>query len=102
VAKSRATEPPPPPLEATPTAKFKQDVERQRKRGKDAAKLRAVIELLRHHRPLEPRHKDHPLAGEWKEYRDCHVQPDWLLIYMREGRKPILARTGTHSDLFRE
>jgi mRNA interferase YafQ len=51
---------------------------------------------------LEPRHRDHPLAGDWKDYRDCHVEPDWLLIYMREGGKLILARTGTHSDLFRE
>ncbi len=74
------------------------DVERQRKRGKDMAKLQAVIELLCHHRPLEPRHKDHPLAGEWEGYRDCHIEPDWLMIYLPEGGKLILARTGTHSD----
>jgi len=104
VAKRRAAEPipPPPPLEATPTTKFKRDVERQKKRGKDMAKLQAVIELLCHHRPLGPRHKDHPLAGEWEGYRDCHIEPDWLMIYLREGGKLLLARTGTHSDLFRE
>lgn len=105
MAKRRAAEPtppPPPPLVATPTTKFKRDVERQKRRGKDMAKLRAVIELLCHHRPLEPRHKDHPLAGEWEGYRDCHIEPDWLMIYLRERDKLLLARTGTHSDLFRE
>jgi YafQ family addiction module toxin component len=78
VAKPTASEPPapPPPLEAIPTTKFKRDVERQKKRGKDMAKLQALIELLCHHRPLEPRHRDHPLAGEWEGYRDCHVEPD--------------------------
>jgi len=80
----------------------KRDVERQKKRGKDMAKFQAVIELLCHHRPLEPKHKDHPLAGEWEGYRDCHIEPDWLLIYLREGDKLLLGRTGTHSDLFRE
>jgi mRNA interferase YafQ len=66
------------------------------------AKLQALIEMLCHHRPLEPRHKEHPLAGEWEGYRDCHVEPDWLMIYLREGGKLVLARTGSHSDLFRE
>jgi len=104
LAKPKAAEPTPPPrpLEAIPTSKFKRDVERQKKRGKDMAKLQAVIELLCQHRPLEPRHKDHSLAGEWERYRDCHIEPDWLLIYLREGDKLLLARTGTHSDLFRD
>jgi mRNA interferase YafQ len=106
VAKRKASEPPPsvppPPLEVTPTTKFKRDVERQKKRGKDMTKLQAVIESLCHHRALEARHKDHPLAGEWEGYRDCHIEPDWLMIYLREGGKLVLARTGTHSDLFRE
>ncbi len=66
------------------------------------AKLQAVIVSLCHHRPLEPRQKDHPLGGEWEGYRDCHIEPDWLLIYLREADKLLLARTGTHSDLFRE
>ena len=104
MAKPKASEPspPPPPLKALLNTKFKQDLERQEKRGKDMGKLRAVIELLRHRQPLETRHRDHPLAGEWKGYRDCHVESDWLLIYARDGGNLILARTGTHADLFRE
>ena len=105
MAKRKASEPPRvprPPLEAVPTTKFKRDVERQKKRGKDMAKLQAIIESLCQHRRLGPRHKDHPLGGEWEGYRDCHIEPDWLLIYLQEADKLLLARTGTHSDLFRE
>ena len=91
--------PPPPPLDPKPTTKFKQDVERQKKRGKDMDKLRAIIEALCHHRPLDPKHRDHALTGEWKGWRDCHVEPDWVLIYKRDGGTLILGRTGTHSDL---
>ena len=91
--------PPPPPLDPKPTTRFKQDVERQKKRGKDTDKLRAVIEALCHHQPLASKHRDHGLSGEWKGWRDCHVEPDWVLIYRRVGGTLILARTGTHSDL---
>jgi mRNA interferase YafQ len=91
--------PPPPPLEAKPTTKFKQDVERQKRRGKDTDKLRAIIESLRHHRPLEPKSRDHALTGDWKGWRDCHVEPDWVLVYKRDAGTLILGRTGTHSDL---
>jgi mRNA interferase YafQ len=91
--------PPPPPLDPKPTTKFKQDVERQKKRGKDTAKFRAIIESLCHHRPLDPKHREHALTGDWKGWRDCHVEPDWVLIYKRDGGTLILGRTGTHSDL---
>jgi mRNA interferase YafQ len=91
--------PPPKPLEAKPTTKFKQDVERQKRRGKDTDKLRAIIESLCHHRPLDPKHRDHALTGDWKGWRDCHVEPDWVLVYKRDAGKLILGRTGTHSDL---
>jgi mRNA interferase YafQ len=93
------TPPPPRPLQAEPTTKFKQDVERQKKRGKDLDKLRAIIEALCHHRPLDARHRDHGLAGHWKGWRDCHVEPDWVLIYKRTDANLILGRTGTHDDL---
>jgi len=70
------------------------------KRGKDMTKLREVILLLIEGAPLPPRYKDHPLAGEWKHFRDCHIAPDWILIYKVEGANLHLVRTGTHSDLF--
>ena len=80
---------------------FRRDTKRAQKRGKDMAKLRAVIEVLLAAEPLPPRLKDHSLSGEWSGFRDCHVEPDWVLIYRIEGDELILARTGTHADLFR-
>ena len=81
-------------------AQFRRDVKLARKRGKDMARLREVILLLTEGSPLPPRHKDHPLAGDWKHYRDCHIELDWLLIYKIDGDDLHLVRTGTHSDLF--
>jgi len=81
-------------------AQFRRDVKLAQKRGKDMAKLREVIRLLIEGSPLSPRHKDHALGGEWKHYRDCHIEPDWLLIYKIDGDGLHLVRTGTHSDLF--
>jgi len=71
-----------------------------KKRGKDIAKLRETILLLVEGTPMPPRYKDHPLAGNWKDCRDCHIEPDWLLIYRVDGNAVYLVRTGTHSDLF--
>ncbi|MGP0069879.1 MAG: type II toxin-antitoxin system YafQ family toxin [Isosphaeraceae bacterium] len=96
---SNPEQPTSPPLEAKPTNEFKQDVERQKKRGKDMEKLRAVIESLCYHRPLDARHRDHGLRGNWKGWRDCHVEPDWVLIDKRKSGDLILGRTGTHDDL---
>jgi len=70
------------------------------RRSKDRSKLRELILLLAEGQPLPPRYKDHPLGGEWKHYRDCHIESDWLLIYKIEGDDLYLVRTGTHSDLF--
>ena len=81
-------------------AQFRRDVRRAQKRGKDMAKLRQVILLLVEERPLPYRYQDHPLSGEWSHHRDCHLEPDWVLIYKVEGRELYLVRTGTHSDLF--
>ena len=81
---------------------FRKDVKRTDKRGKDMAKLRAVILLLIEDAPLEQRYRDHPLKGEWIGYRDLHVEPDWVLIYKVTETELFLARTGTHSDLFGE
>jgi len=81
-------------------AQFRRDVKLAQRRGKDLTKLRELILLLTEGSPLPPRYKDHPLTGEWKHHRDCHLEPDWLLIYKIHGDDLYLVRTGTHSDLF--
>jgi mRNA interferase YafQ len=81
-------------------AQFRRDVKLAERRGKDISKLRELILLLAEGSPLPDRYRDHPLSGEWKRYRDCHIEPDWLLIYKVEGDDLYLVRTGTHSDLF--
>ncbi len=82
-------------------AAFKRDVKRAEKRGKDMARLRIVLSLLIDAAPLPTEYRDHPLKGDWKGYRDLHIEPDWLLIYCVEGDQLRLARTGTHADLFK-
>jgi mRNA interferase YafQ len=79
---------------------FRRDVRRRSRRGADLSRLDEIIGLLAAGKLLEPRHRDHPLAGEWRGFRDCHVQPDWVLIYRIEGNELQLARTGSHADLF--
>jgi mRNA interferase YafQ len=81
-------------------SQFKRDVKLAVKRGKDMAKLRELLLLLIEGNPLPPRYKDHPLSGDWKHYRDSHIESDWLLIYKIDGDDLYLVRTGTHSDLF--
>jgi len=81
-------------------AQFRRDVKLAEKRGKDLSKLREAILLLVEGSALPARCKDHPLGGEWKHFRDCHIEPDWLLIYRIDGNDLHLTRTGTHSDLF--
>jgi mRNA interferase YafQ len=82
------------------TGQFKRDVKRMDKRGKDFSEFRGVIERLAAGQALEPRHRDHPLLGSYAGSRECHVEPDWLLIYERTDDELILIRTGTHADLF--
>ncbi len=65
------------------------------------SKLRDVLTLLIAAEPLPARLKDHPLTGGWRGWRDLHIEPDWLLLYKIDGNDLILARTGTHADLFR-
>lgn len=79
-------------------AQFRRDVKLAQKRGWDWAKLREVIALLIDGKPLPGRYKDHPLGGDWRHHRDCHIEPDWLLIYSVDGDDLYLVRTGTHSD----
>lgn len=84
------------------TSKFKKDYKIALKRNLDIGKLQAVIEKLANGEILPPENHDHNLSGNWAGHRECHIEPDWLLIYMYEKDVLVLtlARTGTHSDLF--
>ena len=79
---------------------FKKDVKRQKKRGKDLEKLKVVIEILIAGKDLPQQYLDHGLSGNWNGWRDCHIEPDWILIYKLSADAVTLGRTGTHSDLF--
>jgi mRNA interferase YafQ len=81
--------------------KFKKNLELLIRRGKDPLKIKSVIIALVNERTLDPKLKDHPLTGNYKGFRDCHIEPDWVLIYRIKEGKLYLERTGTHSDLFR-
>lgn len=89
-------------LALVPSTRFRKDVKRAEKRGKDMAKLRTVLTLLANETPLPPEYRDHALRGDWIGFRDLHIEPDWLLLYRITGDEVQLARTGSHSDLFRE
>ncbi len=82
------------------TNQFKKDIKRQQKRSKDLSKLKEVIDLLLEKKPLPPKNRDHQLSGEWLGHRDCHIEPDWILIYKILEDELRLERTGTHADLF--
>ena len=84
------------------TRQFSRDLKRIAKRGKELNKLKRVVTLLTRDEPLEPRHRDYALTGNWKHSRDCHIEPDWLLIYTLGDESLRLERTGTHSDLFKK
>jgi mRNA interferase YafQ len=89
-------------LISVPTTQFRRDLKRCEKRGKAMPKMRDVILLLLSGEPLPARYRDHPLSGTWKHHRECHIEPDWLLIYKIVLAELVLVRTGTHSDLFDE
>ncbi len=84
------------------SGQFKRDVKLAEKRGKDMEKLKAPIRLLIEEKPLPASYLDHPLKGEWKGYRDLHIEPDWLLIYKIDSDTVRFERTGRHADLFDE
>lgn len=83
------------------TSHFKKDFKRIKKRGKDLSKLKEVVSAIADGKSLEERHRDHALSGKWSGSRDCHIEPDWILIYRVDGENLFLERTGSHSDLFR-
>ncbi len=86
-------------LEAFFKKKFKKDLKRIQKQGKDAGKLKNVMEHLINQNPLDKKFLDHPLKGEYTDCRECHIEPDWLLIYLMDKKSITFIRTGSHSDL---
>jgi len=84
------------------TTQFKKDYKRIKKQNKDLFNLRAVIEKLVAGQSLEPRFRDHQLSGSWKDHRNFHIEPDWILIYRITADDLYLERTGSHSELFKK
>jgi len=82
------------------TKQFERDTKRMGKRGKNLEKLKITICSIVAEEALDAIHKDHKLIGNWKGRHECHIESDWLLIYMVESGRVVFERTGTHSDLF--
>ena len=82
------------------TTQFERDLRLMQRRGKDSGKLKAILTALINEEPLPERQRDHPLVGNYKGRRECHVEPDWLLIYKLINNEIIFERTGSHGDLF--
>ena len=89
-------------LDLVMTTQFRKDLKRINKRGKDLSLLKDVLQTLREEQALEEKYHDHALTGNYIGFRECHIQPDWLLVYAINKEELILtaARTGSHSDLF--
>lgn len=89
-------------LDVAFTSQFKKDMKRKRKQGADIAKIDEIILALRKGEKLPDRNRDHELSGAYKGHRECHIEPDWLLVYRIDRDMLILTavRTGSHSDLF--
>lgn len=84
--------------------RFKKDYKLALKRGYNITKLEKVVKLLVNQEPLPEQYRDHELKGDYVNYRECHIEPDWLLVYKtdKEELTLLLFRTGTHSDLFKK
>ncbi|VAW40424.1 mRNA interferase YafQ [hydrothermal vent metagenome] len=82
------------------TRQFARDIKRVRKWGKNLSKLKTIVTKLAQGEALEPQHRDHALSNNWQHSRDCHIEPDWILIYTIGEEYLRLERTGIHSDLF--
>lgn len=89
-------------LDVFATSRFKKDLKAMLRRGCKPELLWSIVEQLRAEQPLPEKYRDHALSGDYSGFRECHIQPDWLLVYRVEHDVLILtlARTGTHSDLF--
>ncbi|MDE5937972.1 MAG: type II toxin-antitoxin system YafQ family toxin [Lachnospiraceae bacterium] len=89
-------------LEIVPSNRFKRDLKLAKKRGCNMEYLRDVVNVLAREQKLDEKYRDHGLTGNYSGFRECHVEPDWLLIYRisQDALELFLFRTGTHSDLF--
>ncbi len=88
------------PLQPAYASQFKKDWKRRKKSHLPMDDLKMVMEKLIHRIPLDAKFKDHALSGNNKDFRECHVQPDWLLAYSVAGDVITFARTGSHAELF--
>ena len=88
-------------LDVAFTLQFKKDMKRKRKQGADLAKIDEIITMLRRGESLPERNRDHALSGTYRGHRECHIEPDWLLIYRLDSNLLVLTavRTGSHSEL---
>lgn len=89
-------------IKIVPSNQFKKDLKSAKKRGYDMEHLQKVVHALANGENLDKKYRDHALAGDYSGFRECHVEPDWLLIYRidQDVLELFLFRTGTHSDLF--
>ena len=87
-------------LPIRPTSRFKKDLKKAVAQGHDLEKLKQVLETLAVPQPLPPHFNDHKLKGEWRDFRECHIEPDWLLIYTITDFELRPARLGSHAELF--
>lgn len=87
-------------LQLVRKSRFKKDFKKLPSSGRDLDKLASLIRTLQAGKPLPERNRDHALRGNYAGYRECHVGPDWLLIYQTTETELILVRTGSHSELF--
>ena len=84
------------------TTQFKKDYKRLKKQKKNLGKLRVVVENLSASIKLDPKYRDHRLLGNWSGHSDCHIEPDWILIYRITPDDLFLERTGSHSEVFKK
>ncbi len=84
------------------TSQFRKDIKKVKKQGKQIDKLKVIVRRIADGELLETRHRDHALTGSLKGSRDCHIEPDWLLIYRTDSESLFLERTGSHSDIFKK
>lgn len=89
-------------LQVEYTTRFKKDLKLAKRRNKNLSALQEVMKKIENEDSIDRKYKDHPLSSNWKDHRELHIEPDWLLIYklISDKKLVIFVRTGTHADLF--